>query len=118
PQMGDAKVLGVELRACEPPLDPWRALAHRVLELLFQVHDRIRAHQFSLLKASVLCTGRQAEGRSTHGSHRSTDQVDGLGKPMQLARRAPSTQLRSNRRAPTSNGGELHRSARKLERPR
>src|SRR5437667_8056248 len=41
----------------------------------------------SLLKASVLCTGRQAEGRSTHGPHRRTDQVDGLGKPMQLARR-------------------------------
>src|SRR5919197_939687 len=46
-------MLGVEVLAREPPLDPGRALAHGVLDLLFQVHDRIRAHQFSSLVVSV-----------------------------------------------------------------
>src|SRR5436305_12613065 len=49
PQIGDAKMLGVEVLAREPRLDPGRAFAHRVLDLLFQVHDRIRAHRFSSL---------------------------------------------------------------------
>src|ERR671934_657256 len=48
-QIGDAKVLGVEVLAREPPLDPGRALAHGVLDLVFQIHDGIRAHQFSSL---------------------------------------------------------------------
>src|ERR671937_1620603 len=64
PQIGDPKMLGVEVLAREPSLDPGRALAHGVLDLLFQIHDRIRAHQFSSL-VSVFGTDRQAIRRST-----------------------------------------------------
>src|SRR5205807_9949726 len=46
-------MLGLDLRAREPPLDPGRMLAHRVLHLRFQVHDRIRAHWFSSPGVSV-----------------------------------------------------------------
>src|SRR5919206_1155817 len=57
PQIGDPKMLGVEVLAREPSLDPGRALAHGVLDLLFQVHDRRRAPQFSSL-VSVFGTDR------------------------------------------------------------
>src|SRR5437764_2844763 len=52
PQVGDAKVLRVEVLAREPPLDPGCALAQRVLDLVLQVHDRKRAHSVLLSSGS------------------------------------------------------------------
>src|ERR671937_3044758 len=64
PQIGDAKVLGVEVLAPETAFHPRRAPAHRVLDLLFQVHDRIRAHQFSSLVGQVASDAARSGGDS------------------------------------------------------